>query len=517
MFQNTVKSLSGQNLHTPRGMLGYCLKEAGQPHSIIVMSNDVTDEDIAVGRELYLVYGNIMNSANAGRKGKQPGKLSASNIMAKMHTFRYANNVPEDMGINAILLRMLSTGYFFPDWTWVMGHRGAVNVERANALLRLNNITEWAPPLMDDIDLVFFNVKCHGAYTVADAEYRWSPDPRVAQARAARAANVTTPDGALARAIAAAAELRTRAAGASNAAPGTGANAGDTTPASLAAAPVTATPATAGATGVAPRDLWEEGGPSQLPWSSNPPPPPLPAPALPPAAAAGTAAPTDVPVPARLAAAAARHQYFVAAAIAAAGGSAEDLERQRAIYEANMNRARSDALRGDTRGNHVLRLGPGETLRLLFHLGNSGSGKSRYVQEHYPDAYRLRHGNGGSANWFSHYNNELTIVIQEANGQHDLNMMKELCDIYPYSGQVKGVDDVPILAKTIVFTSCKHPLEWYKGKDPHGEWERRVREFGTIYQHADPPPITREIPVVYVAPWWAPAPAPTLVEGEQQQ
>jgi hypothetical protein len=123
----------------------------------------------------------------------------------------------------------------------------------------------------------------------------------------------------------------------------------------------------------------------------------------------------------------------------------------------------------------------GEVPKLEFHIGASGTNKSRTVFAKYPDAYCLPIGNGGNSIWFDGYDGEEVIIINEYSGELPFNMIKQLCDWYPFSVQTKG-GTVGIMAKTIVFTSTTGPEEWYP-QDFKGEWKRRVAEFGTTYKY----------------------------------
>jgi len=117
---------------------------------------------------------------------------------------------------------------------------------------------------------------------------------------------------------------------------------------------------------------------------------------------------------------------------------------------------------------------------LEFHIGPTGSGKSKTVFEKYPDAYAWSIDNGGGSTWISNYNGEDVIILDEFRGELRFKALKELCGWNPYSFQSK-YGDVQILAKKFVFTSTTHPNEWYV--DREGEWARRVAEFGVEYKY----------------------------------
>lgn len=96
--------------------------------------------------------------------------------------------------------------------------------------------------------------------------------------------------------------------------------------------------------------------------------------------------------------------------------------------------------------------------------GITGSGKSHYVNEGYPNAFRKI----GDPKWWDGYNGQHTVVMEEFNpdsiGRRDMRFpieeMLKLCDKYGYKGQVKG-GSTEIYCDTIVFTSNIPPTDWF--------------------------------------------------------
>jgi hypothetical protein len=118
---------------------------------------------------------------------------------------------------------------------------------------------------------------------------------------------------------------------------------------------------------------------------------------------------------------------------------------------------------------------PGEKPVLEFHLGPTGSGKSRAVFEKYPDEFYWCLA-GGSAVWPNDYKGELIIVFDDYRGELPFPSINQLCSFMRCSFQSKGGPEVQVMAKKFVFTSTTEPELWYD--DPEGEWARRIREFG---------------------------------------
>jgi len=91
--------------------------------------------------------------------------------------------------------------------------------------------------------------------------------------------------------------------------------------------------------------------------------------------------------------------------------------------------------------------------------GPTGVGKTRWVFETHPGAY-WKTRSVGSSQWWDGYDGHEVIVIDEFYGWFPWDFLLRLTDRYPLQLEVKG-GTVPCLAKKIVFTSNKHPRDWY--------------------------------------------------------
>jgi hypothetical protein len=120
--------------------------------------------------------------------------------------------------------------------------------------------------------------------------------------------------------------------------------------------------------------------------------------------------------------------------------------------------------------------------KIVLLVGDSGSGKSKWVQRTYPSRYRMTFSNGGNSSWFDGYNGESVVELSEFRGQLALSFMLDLLDRYELKVQTKG-GTVQFLASTIVITSNEEPKEWYKNLEDREEKMkpllRRIEEFGT--------------------------------------
>jgi len=88
--------------------------------------------------------------------------------------------------------------------------------------------------------------------------------------------------------------------------------------------------------------------------------------------------------------------------------------------------------------------------------GPTGTGKSRFCMENYPNAYWKTR-----SNWWDGYINQETVILDEFYGWLPFDLLLRLCDRYPLSVETKG-GHVQFIAKTIVITSNSVPSDWYK-------------------------------------------------------
>ena len=83
--------------------------------------------------------------------------------------------------------------------------------------------------------------------------------------------------------------------------------------------------------------------------------------------------------------------------------------------------------------------------------GASGSGKSRYWREKYPDAYIK-----GNTKWWDGYDGEPVVIWDDYSPCVPYQTLLQWTDRYRCSGETKG-GTVPLVFNTIIFTSTKEP------------------------------------------------------------
>ena len=136
-------------------------------------------------------------------------------------------------------------------------------------------------------------------------------------------------------------------------------------------------------------------------------------------------------------------------------------------------------------------------MRILVLWGATGTGKSRYCHDNYPEAY-WKTKNSGQMQFWDGYTGEETIIVDEFYGWLTFDFMLRFIDRYPCNLEIKH-GTVPMLAKTVVFTSNKHPKDWYPN---------------SRYQWDESNPLRRRITEVIEFP--IPPSTPPLSPGETQ-
>lgn len=127
-----AKTLTGVNLHTWHGMLGYCQKDHGRPRFMSHMVN-VQPEDLEEGMKLYI----------AMRAGdlKKRSLLDAKTLMNKIelyYRYKCAGRENADDDVVSILRDMLRTGLYMPTVSWICPPgAGGMNEERPKAVFKL--------------------------------------------------------------------------------------------------------------------------------------------------------------------------------------------------------------------------------------------------------------------------------------------------------------------------------------------------------------------------------------------
>ncbi|UNI72387.1 MAG: replication associated protein [Chaetfec virus UA24_7381] len=111
-------------------------------------------------------------------------------------------------------------------------------------------------------------------------------------------------------------------------------------------------------------------------------------------------------------------------------------------------------------------------------VGASGTGKSRWARETFPDAFWKSPGTG----WWDGYWGQETVVLDDFSGRFmPLTDLQHLLDGNPMQVEIKG-GSAPMLARRIVITSNWRPDEWYSEKvDPARSVLRRIHEFAGVH------------------------------------
>jgi len=96
-------------------------------------------------------------------------------------------------------------------------------------------------------------------------------------------------------------------------------------------------------------------------------------------------------------------------------------------------------------------------VRIIY--GDSGTGKSRWCRDTYPNAYWLSKSSSGNV-WWNGYNGQDVVIIDDFYGWIPFDYMLHLMDRYPMTGETKG-GVVNVRPKTLIITSNRPPCKWY--------------------------------------------------------
>jgi len=89
-------------------------------------------------------------------------------------------------------------------------------------------------------------------------------------------------------------------------------------------------------------------------------------------------------------------------------------------------------------------------------VGPTGTGKSKYVYENFPNAYWKQR-----SQWWDNYNDQETTVLDEFYGWIPYDTLLRICDRYPLLVETKG-GQVNFRSNHVVITSNSIPQTWYK-------------------------------------------------------
>lgn len=121
----------------------------------------------------------------------------------------------------------------------------------------------------------------------------------------------------------------------------------------------------------------------------------------------------------------------------------------------------------------ALRLSPprSEPPTIYVLWGSTGSGKSRWAFDNYDaeDIYIVP----GQGEWMDSYEQQKVVMFDEFYGGIPWSELLKLTDRYPHKAKTKG-SFVNFNPSIMVFTSNRHPRDWYQNIQCHAAFARRV-------------------------------------------
>ncbi len=118
-------------------------------------------------------------------------------------------------------------------------------------------------------------------------------------------------------------------------------------------------------------------------------------------------------------------------------------------------------------------------MEVIVCIGDTGTGKTRWAFENYPDLYSLPPK--GTQTWWSGYDGQSTVLVDECYGNRfSYGFLLMLTDRYPLQVPIHG-SQVHFTSRTLIFCSNAHPDQWYpkvyeKSPFQNGPLHRRMTQ-----------------------------------------
>lgn len=114
--------------------------------------------------------------------------------------------------------------------------------------------------------------------------------------------------------------------------------------------------------------------------------------------------------------------------------------------------------------------------RMVIFWGPTGTGKSTARTADHPVVYSAIEYVGNQ--WMgTSYDSVTPVFYEDFEATIPLPIMKRMCDVHPYTCDVKHSDPVPFNSELVIFTSNKNPLKWYDCPC----WRRRVEDYADVH------------------------------------
>ncbi len=126
-----------------------------------------------------------------------------------------------------------------------------------------------------------------------------------------------------------------------------------------------------------------------------------------------------------------------------------------------------------------------EDLTIRLNYGTTGTGKTRYAFDTYPDLFEIPLSNG--VMWFDGYDMHKTVLFDDFCGAASkvaLDNVLKLWDRYPRQVPVKG-EYVWWLPTTIIVTTNLHPRNWYTWEGRECQYDALKRRITEVYLYTD--------------------------------
>lgn len=108
---------------------------------------------------------------------------------------------------------------------------------------------------------------------------------------------------------------------------------------------------------------------------------------------------------------------------------------------------------------------------VIMIIGPPNTGKSHYARERWPEAYWCPMPNNDKL-WMGGYQGHKVVIFDDfRDSWMRMTAWLQMCGNYPFQVESKGLSH-QFVAETMVFTTNKHPKNWWKRKTEQADWDQ---------------------------------------------
>ncbi len=119
--------------------------------------------------------------------------------------------------------------------------------------------------------------------------------------------------------------------------------------------------------------------------------------------------------------------------------------------------------------------------KVLILYGDTGSGKTYFAMNKWPDAYVCKWPHGKNVWWWNNYNHEPVVIFDEFWNQPKYGDLLALLQGYPFTVQIGTGRSTQMNSTHLIFTTNIDPEKWYPNEPFRRSLIRRLNDYAVIY------------------------------------